>query len=159
LIKLKNIQKLIHNPPFGLLDKRDDLLYFLDGLETGLDLFQGLGYTETRTVYKAVNLLQQVNGLVAETAAPKSNHIQSIVFEWFSGHQYKRWYILNTAVAPSDKGVFADMGKLMNPNHGSDIGPVIYGHMAPELDVVGEYGVVSHLAVMSHMGVGHEQAI
>src|SRR5687767_3907367 len=127
--------------------------------QLAFDLLQRLGRVQAGAHQKAQGLIQAADAVGLETLALEADRVEAVEGRLQAHGLRERQRVHgDDAVAP-DVGVAPHPAELVHRGEGRDRGVVVDLHVSGERGIVGEDRTVPYLAVVGHVGVGHEEVV
>ena len=121
--------------------------------------FQGLTQIESGTQNHAVAVFERLTRLFGDTAPLHAANVHAKEAGRLAVYHSKGRNVLSHLGHAADHGQSADAHKLMNAAHAAEYRLIFDFHVAAQADRVGNHDLVTQDAVVSHMGVGHDQVV
>lgn len=154
---LGSMTGLTAHAAFGIADKRDQIIELFERTEIILDLFDRMRFGQPRMEQRLEGFTQHRDGGLRELSAFKSDDIDPEYLARIAVAHGIRRHILDDFGTSSNDGHGADTNELVNTGKASDDSPVLEGHVASQCAEIRHDAIVPDLAVMRHMGIGHEE--
>src|ERR1700677_886616 len=154
------LEALLDYAPLGAFDKRQQVGHAGVQLAFAVQMLQGLGGIQLGRQQNPVSMLQGPQLLVTEPRAFQADAVEAIRMRVpFGRSQRKGQDVLSDRRAPTHVSILTDAAILVDGAEGTHTGMVFHGNVTGQSGPIREDAVVSDPAVVTDVGVGHDEAV